>query len=165
MAELDYLFTFLWAMAPICELRCAIPLGMQSYELPWLGTLGYGRVWYGVLPAALFGNMVPAFFLILVLPKLGALLTGFANPVGHFLVWRSKKLRQVHSQRFDKYGALTLLLLVAVPLPLTGVWTASLAAWVFEIPLRRAILPIAVGASIAGAIVTTLTAMGRWFAV
>lgn len=162
---MDYLFTFLWAMMPICELRCAIPLGMQSYELPWLGTLGYGRSWYGVVPVALFGNMVPAFFLILALPKLGAFLTGFANPVGRFLLWRSKKLRQVHFRKFDKYGALALLMLVALPLPLTGVWSASLAAWVFEIPFRRAILHIAVGALIAGVIVTTLTAMGRWLTV
>ena len=51
-------------------------------------------------------------------------------------------------------------MLVAVPLPLTGVWTASLAAWAFETPPRRAFPPIAVGAVVAGIVVTVLTWVG-----
>ena len=47
---MDYIFTFLWSMVPVCELRCAIPLGMETYDLPLLGTQGYDLPWYGVFP-------------------------------------------------------------------------------------------------------------------
>ena len=157
---MDYIFTFLLSMAPICELRCSIPVGMDTYELPWLGTLGYDLPWYGVFPVSVVGNLVPALFWLLVLPRVGHLLTRYSNPIGRFLTWRSEALRKGSERRVQKYGSLALAVLVAVPLPMTGVWTGCLAAWVFEIPFRRALPPIALGAVIAGAIVTGLTSLG-----
>ena len=157
---MDYIVTFLWSMAPICEIRCAIPFGMESHDLPLLGTQGYNLPWYGVLPVAVIGNLVPGLFWLLVLPRLGRFLTSFSNPLGTFLLWRSEKLRRHSAERFHRHGALALTALVAVPLPLTGVWTGSLAAWVFEVPFRRAFPPIALGAVIAGVIVTVLTSVG-----
>ncbi len=161
---MDYIFTFLWSMAPVCELRCAIPLGMESYELPWLGTQGYDLPWYGVLPVSVIGNLVPALFWLAVLPRLGGFLTSFSNPLGSLLKWRSERLRLRNAHRFHRYGSLALTALVAVPLPLTGVWTGCLAAWVFEIPFRRALPPIALGALLAGGIVTGLTGLGIFVA-
>ena len=161
---MDYLFTFLWSMAPVCELRCSIPLAMESYDLPWVGTQGYNLPWYGVLPVAVTGNLVPALFWLLVLPRLGSFLTSFPNPLGTILKWRSEELRKRNAHRFHRYGVLALTALVAVPFPLTGVWTGCLAAWVFEIPFQRALPPIALGAIIAGSIVTGLTALGIFVA-
>ena len=157
---MDYIFTLLWSMAPVCELRCSIPLAMETYDLPLVGVQGYDLPWYGVLPVAILGNLVPALFWLLVLPKLGAFLTSFRNPVGSILKWRSEALRKSNAERFHRHGALALTLLVAVPLPVTGVWTGSLAAWVFEIPFRRALPHIALGTVIAGVIVTVLTSVG-----
>ena len=151
---MDYIFTFLWSMTPVGELRVAIPLGMQHYGLPW----------YGVLPIAIIGSLVPALFLLLALPRLGHLLTSFPNPLGKLITWRSEQLRRRNAQRFQNYGSLALLVLVSVPLPLTGVWTGCLAAWVFEIPFRQALPPIALGAVIAGGIVTGLTSLGIFVA-
>ena len=151
---MDYIFTFLLSMTPIGELRLAVPIGMQRYGLPW----------YGVLPVAVIGNLVPAVFWLLVLPRLGKFLTGFPNPLGKLLLWRSERLRRQNAERFHRYGVLALTALVAVPLPLTGVWTGTLAAWVFEIPFRRALPPIALGAVISGAIVTGLTSLGVFVA-
>ena len=45
---------------------------------------------------------------------------------------------------------------VAVPLPLTGAWTGSLAATIFEIKFKPAFLSILAGVCIAGAIVTSV---------
>ena len=157
---MDYLFTFLWSMAPVCELRCSIPLGMESFDLPWLGDSGYNLAWYEVLPVAVAGNLVPGLFWLLVLPRIGSALTSFANPLGKFLTWRSEALRRRNADRFHRYGALALTVLVAIPFPLTGVWTGCLAAWAFEIPFRKALPPIALGALIAGVIVTGLTGAG-----
>ena len=157
---MDYIFTFLWSMAPVCELRCSIPLAMESYTIPIIGAQGYDLPWFAVLPIAVLGNLVPGVFWLLALPRIGKVLTGFKNPVGSLLMWRSRKLRESHSERFERYGPLALTALVAVPLPLTGVWTGCLAAWVFDMPFRRAFPPIALGAVIAGIVVTGLTSVG-----
>ncbi len=131
-----------------------IPVGMGRYDLPW----------YGVLPIAVIGNLVPGVFWLLVLPRLAAFLTSFSNPLGSLLLWRSRVLRERVSQKFQRYGPLALTVLVAVPLPITGVWTGCLAAWTFGIPFWRALPPIALGAGIAGVIVTGLTALGVFVA-
>ena len=157
---MDYIFTFFWSMAPICELRCSIPMGMESYDLPVLGRVGFDLPWYGILPVSVIGNLVPALFWLLVLPRLGLFLTSFSNPVGRILVWRTEHLRRRNAEKFHKYGSLALVALVAVPLPFTGVWTGCLAAWVFEIGFWKALPPIALGALIAGIIVTSLTGLG-----
>ncbi len=147
---MDYIFTFLWSMTPIGELRLAIPLAMNTYDLPW----------YGVLPVAVVGNLVPAVFWLLVLPRFGHMLTSFRNPLGRLILWRTEALRKRNAGRFQRHGVLALTVLVAIPLPVTGVWTGCLAAWALEIPFRRALPAIALGAVIAGAIVTGLTGLG-----
>ncbi len=147
---MDYLITFLVSMTPIGELRASIPLAIQTYELPW----------YEVLPLAVAGNLVPALFWLLALPRLGSYLVSFPNPAGCLLMWRSERLRRLQGERFRRHRNLALILLVAVPLPFTGVWSGTLAAWVFEIPFRPALLCIALGAAIAGGVVTALTALG-----
>ncbi len=157
---MEYIFTFLWSMAPVCELRCAIPLGMESYDLPFVGHRGYDLPWYGVLPVAVAGNLVPALFWLTALPVLGRVVTAVPNPVGRLLLWRSDQLRRRNMDRYHRHGAVVLVGLVAIPLPLTGVWTGCLAAWALEIPFSKALPPIALGAAIAGGVVTGLTALG-----
>ena len=147
---MDYLIIFLVSMAPIGELRASIPLGIETYELPW----------HQVLPLAVAGNLVPALFWLAVLPRVGGYLVSFPNPVGRLLLWRSERLRRLQGERFRRHGNAALVLLVAVPLPFTGVWSGSLAAWVFEIPFRRAFLCITLGAVVAGSVVTALTELG-----
>ena len=151
---MDYLFTFLLSMAPVGELRLSIPLGMNTYDLPW----------FWVLPLAVLGNLVPALFWLAALPRLGARLMAFPNPLGRLLEWRTNRLRTAHADRFHRHGAVALILLVAIPLPFTGVWTASLAAWAFEVPFGRALVPIALGTLVAGVVVTLLTGLGLYFA-
>ena len=147
---MDYLFTFLISMTPIGELRAAIPLGIETYGLDW----------YWVLPLAVAGNLIPALIWLVALPRIGSYLVSFPNPVGRLISWRGERLRRLQGDRFSRHRNIALVLLVAVPLPFTGVWTGSLAAWVFEIPFRPALLCIALGAMIAGGVVTVLTELG-----
>lgn len=147
---MDYLITFLVSMTPIGELRASIPLGIETYGLPW----------YEVLPLAVAGNLVPGLFWLLALPRIGDRVMSFPNPVGRLLKWRSERLYRLQAERFQRHRNMGLVLLVAVPLPFTGVWTGALAAWVFEVPFRPAFLCIALGALIAGGVVTGLTELG-----
>ena len=112
------------------------------------------------LPIAVVVNMVPVLILMPGLNRTSRMLSSFPNPAGRLLAWQENRLRRVQSRRFDRYGGLALVILVAIPLPMTGAWTGSLAAWTFGIPPRLAIPLIALGVLIAGLIVTVVTLSG-----
>ena len=76
------------------------------------------------------------------------------------MLWQQERVRRVQGPRFEKYGSLALIILVAIPLPMTGAWTGSLASWVFGIPPSRAIPLIAAGVAIAGVVVTVVALSG-----
>ena len=147
---IDILTTFIAAMTPIGELRLAIPLAIYAREVPW----------YIALPVAIVGNMIPVLILVPSLNRISKMLLSFRNPAGSLLKWQTKRLQSAHSLRFQKYGAMALIILVAIPLPMTGAWTGSLAAWVFQIPPIQAAILIGLGVLIAGIIVTILTLSG-----
>ena len=144
------LLTFAAAMTPVGELRLAIPLALLTYDLHW----------YVALPVAALGNMVPVLILVPGLRRISAILLSFPNPAGRLLVWQQERVRRVQGPRFERYGSLALIILVAIPLPMTGAWTGSLASWVFGIPPSRAIPLIAIGVAIAGVVVTAVALSG-----
>ena len=57
----------------------------------------------------------------------------------------------------DKYAAMGLFILTAIPLPGTGAWTASLLATLMDMRLSRAFFPIALGVVGAGTIMAILS--------
>ncbi len=137
-------------MIPVGELRVAVPLGLVKYDLAWPL----------VLALAIAGNLAPVPFILLGLNRLGRWAEGFPNPAGAFLLWRSRQVRRRFERVSPRYYILALILLVAIPLPFTGAWTGTLAAWVLQMPLRRAIPAIVAGVGIAGGLVTALALAG-----
>ncbi len=146
----DLLRVFLSAMTPIGELRLSIPLGILGSDLPWLP----------VFLVSVAGNMAPVLPLLLGLERVSALLRRLPGPMGRLWEWRTERVRSAHADRIRRYGALALIFIVAVPLPLTGAWTGSLAAWLFQIPVRVALPAIAAGVVMAGIIVTAVVLAG-----
>jgi len=126
---MDLVRTFLTAMTPFGELRLAIPLAILTWKVDW--TLAF------ILSVA--GNMVPILFIVPGMNQISRLLMSFPNPLGRLLVWRTNRLQRTHGVRFRRYGALALIVLVAIPLPITGAWTGALASWVFQIPPKTAL--------------------------
>ena len=146
----DELITFLTAMTPIGELRASVPLGIVTFDLSWPL----------VLVLSIAGNLVPVPFLILGLRRTGRWLESFPNPAGKFLSWRSAQLQARLGGNVNRYGPMAIVLIVAIPLPMTGAWTGSLAVWALNVPLRQGLPAIAAGVFIAGAVVTSLTLAG-----
>ncbi|MBI2674092.1 MAG: small multi-drug export protein [Candidatus Zambryskibacteria bacterium] len=136
-------------MLPVVELRGAIPVAMTVYGF---------SAWMAFF-VAVIGNMVPAFFLVPLIGAIGDFLSEksdlFRKTFSSFL----SRTRNNHEQKFARLKEFTLVVLVAIPLPFTGVWTASLVAYVFGIPFRKAVPLIFLGVVIAGVIVV-LTTMG-----
>ncbi|HIB85266.1 MAG TPA: ligand-binding protein SH3, partial [Chromatiaceae bacterium] len=60
----------------------------------------------------------------------------------------------------DKYGFWGLMVFVMIPLPVTGAYTGSFAAWIFGVKRRKAFLAVSLGVLIAGVIVTTVVLTG-----
>lgn len=143
----NLLEVFLISMAPISELRGSIPFGIAYCNLP---------VWQVYLVSVL-GNTLISFILLILIEKVFNFLPKyfvFFRKIFNFVLEVTKRR---HSKKFEIYRDLALVLLVAIPLPFTGAWTASLCAFIFNIPKLRALSLIFVGVLIAGLIVTLLT--------
>ena len=136
---------FLIAMLPVFELRGAIPagygMGMTSPVLIYL--------------LAVAGNFVPVLPILLGLGPAERYLRRFSF-FNKFFDWLFKRTVS-RSEVIRKYESLGLILFVAIPLPMTGAWTGSVAAYLFKLPLRMAVPCIILGILIAGLVVTLLS--------
>lgn len=128
---------------PFTELRGAIPIALAIYKMP---------IFWAYIFSVL-GNMVPAIFLLLFLKPFSEYLCHWYY-FDIFFKWLFKRTRRNTEEKFEKYGALFLLFFVAIPLPVTGAWTGSAAAFVFGIRFWYAFPTILGGVLIAGVIVT-----------
>lgn len=143
----EALLIFSIAMWPIIELRGAIPLAILAYDFsPWTAYL-----------LVVIGNIIPAIILIPLLGKIDTLLSKKSDWWRRVFVHHLEKIRDSHSKKFEVLKEFALVFLVAIPLPFTGVWAASLAAYIFGISFRKAVPLIFLGILIAGAIVLAAT--------
>jgi uncharacterized membrane protein len=142
------LVVFLIAMAPVAELRGAIPVAIDVFGMPWYTALGISVV----------GNMLPVPFILLFLEYVQRAL----RPIklfDRFFTWLFAYTRK-KTAIIERYEFVGLLLFVAVPLPLTGAWTGSVAAFLLGMRFWPSFLSILGGVLIAGIIVTVLSLLG-----
>ena len=144
------LHVFLISATPVGELRLAIPVGLFVYHLNW----------FYVFVIAVLGNLLPVIFLLLFLEKTSNYLSKKSKFFRHFFQWLFERTHKKYISKFEKYDFIALMALVAIPLPFTGAWTASLVAFLFGIPFKRAFPAICFGVIIAGLIVIFVTKTG-----
>jgi len=133
---------------PVVELRLALPVAIIGLEMPW----------YYALLLAIIGNLLPVPFILLFLDTVSRWLSkiAFFKRMLHWLFERTRERGRV-VERYERIG---LALFVAIPLPVTGAWTGSLAAVLFGLKFKHAFLSIFIGVFIAGIIVTCLSLLG-----
>jgi uncharacterized membrane protein len=102
--------------------------------------------------------MIPPVFILWLFPKVSSWLMSHSKLMNRFFNWLFERTRKKAHDKIEKYGDLALIIFVAIPLPNTGAWTGTLAAWLFGIPMKRALPNILYGVIIAGVIVTLITA-------
>jgi len=135
-------YVFLISMAPVIELRGAIPLGLSMGLDPRLAFF-----------VAVAGNL-------LVIPPLLWFWTWLLADLERWpwigpLVRRFEaRVRLRGEEAVQRYGALGLFLFVAVPLPGTGAWSGALLAVALGVKKRYALPAIALGVVVAGLLVT-----------
>src|SRR3989304_6106272 len=124
--DLNYLWVFLMAAAPISELRGSIPAGIFGLHLPW--------AW--VFLASVLGNIFPIPFIMLFLDPVTRLLSRI-KILAKMISWIFKRTRR-RSAIVEKYERIGLMLFVALPLPGTGAWTGAIIAFLLGMSLKKA---------------------------
>ena len=131
---------FLTAMMPISELRGAIPLGIKLGMSPINSTI-----------ISIIGNLLIVPILLLLLKPIFSYfktIKKFSNWINHYEDRAARKIKN-----YRKYRLIGLFLLVAVPIPTTGVYTGVVAANVLKIKFSNAWAAISAGVLIAGIVV------------
>lgn len=142
------LVTLIIAALPIAELRGSLPLAIM----------------FGFSPAKAFvlsviGNLLPIIPALLFLEPVSNALMRF-KPWKRFFDWLFARTRS-KADLIQRYEAIGLFLFVAVPLPMTGMWTGCIAASLFRIKFRYAFPAIALGVITAGLIVLAVCMFGK----
>lgn len=144
-----WLVVILISMCPTLESKIAIPLAMN--------TAIWGNGALSSLNAFLLsflGSIVPSIFIIILTRKLKRKTAGFVtNRFFHKYQIKSSGLEN-HSSALKKYLALAGF--VAVPIPLTGVWTGSLIAGFSNLDIKYSFLSIVIGSFISACAITIL---------
>lgn len=141
--------TLLIAMAPVVELRGAIPYGVAQ-KLPF----------WPVFVAAFVGNLIPVPFIILFIRKIFSFLrrSRFLGP----MIARLEYKAHLKGRLVNRYKTVGLFVLVAIPLPGTGAWMGALAAAFLDIRLRHAFPAIVLGVLVAGLLVSAISYSALW---
>jgi len=145
MIEWKILRILFLCVLPWVELRGAIPLGAAyNYNL------------YHLFVACVIIDilLIPLIFLFLdfVIPIITKI--DFVDRIYSYAVKKARK----NYEKYEKYEIIGLTLFVGVPLPGTGVYSGTLIAYVLGMDRKKAFCSIALGALIAGIIVTSITA-------
>jgi uncharacterized membrane protein len=134
--------TLLTTVLPISELRGGIPLGIS------LGLDPLFTFFIVVIANALI--FFPIFFA----------LRFFYDKLLYRIPLFNKyldRMRKRGKPKVDKYGFLALTLFVAVPLPITGVYTATILAWLLDMDWRKCFPAVGLGVIVAGVVVLLIT--------
>ncbi len=135
----------LLAMLPIFELRGSVPVGILLFDLSVGKTAFYSIV----------GNMLPILPLLFLFEPVHRRLSRYPA-FERFFAWIFRRTRR-RGKMIERFKVVGLTLFVAVPLPVTGAWTGSVAAFLFRIPVWQAFPAILCGVVIACVVVTLAT--------
>lgn len=143
------LATMILAMLPVTELRFSIPFALKVLHLP---------IWEAMFWSIL-GDIIPALLIIYFVGPVSKFLRRKSKIADRFFHWLFAKTRRKFDKGYADWGKIALMFFVAIPLPGTGSWTGSIAAWLFDINKKESVIYIGLGV-ILSAIIVTLISLG-----
>tara|TARA_Y100001970_G_C14259887_1_gene879351 strand:+ start:201 stop:635 length:435 start_codon:yes stop_codon:yes gene_type:complete len=135
-------------MFPITELRLSIPYFILIEEI----------YWEKVFLFSVLGNIFIGISVRYIISPLMFFLRKnkyFSKPIDYII-----NRTYSSSNKINKYKSIGLILFIGIPLPFTGVWTGSLAAYLLSISRTRSVIGIILGVLISGIIVTLISLTG-----
>ena len=141
----EHLKVFILSMLPITELRGSIPWAIKFYSLSV----------YEIVLISIIGNILIGVLILYAIGPVMYILSKnnlFKIFLNYIFKRTKKKGKMIYLLKF--YG---LILFVGIPMPLTGVWTGSLAAFLFGLSRKKSIIAITLGVLISSFIVTSIS--------
>ena len=150
--DIQILIGLFLTMLPTIELRGGLPVIIEY-------TVRHGiSIW-------------PYFLIVLILNILIILLVfmffDFLHGIFMHMKWYrffiGRVLKRVQNKadkikgKMDRWGYFALMFFVSIPLPITGVWTGSMIAWIMGLDRLKSFIAISAGVIIAGLIVLLLS--------
>ena len=135
------LIIFLISLMPILELRGGL-IASSILAMPYVESI----------IICIIANILPVPFILLFLHKLLDFFEKFerTKKISLYLKKKVDKNKNI----LNKYGYLSLILFVGIPLPGTGAWTGSLIASVLRFDFKKSILAIFLGILLASVIMS-----------
>ena len=142
------ILAIIFSVLPIFELRGGLPIALD-YAIK-----NNFPIWL-VFLTIILTNIFVIFLLFFFLDFLhsGFMKLKIYRKTFNFFLKRTRKKADNIERKMKVYGFLALTLFVAIPLPVTGVWTGTLIAWLLDLDRKKSILAISLGVLIAGIIV------------
>jgi len=126
-------------LVPWIELRGAVPWAVQQGDQVYL-------------PLIYITNCLIFFPTYFILEWVYELI-----PEGSWVHRKLERIRDKAHPKVEKYGLLGLAVFVAIPLPGTGAYSGSVAAWLLDIEWKRGLLGVVIGVLIALGVVWSLS--------
>ena len=143
------LATVLMAMTPMGESRLALPVAILGFKMP---------IWEAMFWAIL-GNSIPAMFILLFAEKFHKYIAKKSGFFAGKWIKTLARAQEKFAKDYEKWGLIGLMIFIGVPLPGTGAWTGTLAAFVFGIPFKKS-WPYVLGGIIIATFLTLLVTVG-----
>ena len=140
---------FILSLLPITELRFSIPYGIYKTDLSILH----------VVFLSIIGNIFIGILIIYIIGPIMTILDNnkYFSKLIDFIFKRTRSRgKLIYRLKF-----IGLIIFIGVPLPLTGVWTGSLASYLFGISKKDSVIAIILGVFISSSIVTSLSLLSK----
>jgi uncharacterized membrane protein len=139
----------LLTFVPLLELRASIPYGILVLKENWM-------IVYIVciLSNIILGLLV--YFVIDYVIRFATRFPALDRLYRYYLVRTQKSIEKY----VDRYGELGVAVFIGIPLPMSGVYSGSLAAYIIGLKYKKFILADIIGVLIAGTIVTIVVLSG-----
>ena len=154
----NILLTILSSCFPLIELKGAIPVGTKLGLPLWQSAI-FAYLGSTLVIIPIFFLLIPIFKLLKKIPGLGRFFLKLETVLKNKAASVAKKspTGEASDEATLRVLRIALLIFVAVPLPLTGVWTGAAIAVFLGLSFKDSIIPLALGNFIAGSIITLMT--------
>ena len=147
----EFITTFLISISPLGEARAGIPYGvMNDLPIGWAFLVGWGA---NLLVFPLFFKGIQ--FSNKTLWK--------SRAYKKSAVYLSKRAKRKTKSSIDKYGLWGLMVFVMIPLPITGAYIGTLAAYILGMDYKKSFFAVTVGVTISSVIIASGMYFGTSF--
>tara|TARA_R110001592_G_scaffold74948_5_gene227258 strand:+ start:1014 stop:1469 length:456 start_codon:yes stop_codon:yes gene_type:complete len=145
----EFITTFLISISPLGEARAGIPYGvMNDIPVGWAFLVGW------------LANLLvfPLFFYGI---RFSNKTLWKSTTYKKGAVYLSKRAKKKTKSSIDKYGLWGLMVFVMIPLPITGAYIGTLAAYILGMDYKKSFFAVTVGVTISSVIIAT----GMYFGI